>query len=151
MNATPAPRLLAETRRHLFERCGIGLGSMALAALLGEGRRSAAAEVNPMAPRPGHFPARAQSVIYLFMAGGPSQLELFDFKPKLQQFHGEPIPESFVAGRRFAFMDNFTKEKPNCSAPHASLRSRANRGRGSASYCRTLRRLWTTSRWSARW
>jgi hypothetical protein len=112
MNATSAPLLLAETRRHFFERCGIGLGSMALAALLGEGRRSAASEVNPMAPRPGHFPARARSVIYLFMAGGPSQLELFDFKPKLQQYHGEPIPESFVAGRRFAFMDNFTKHRP---------------------------------------
>ena len=67
---------------------------------------------NPLAPRPGHFPARAKSVIYLFMAGGPSQLELFDYKPQLQKYSGQPIPDSFIQGRRFAFMDIFTKEHP---------------------------------------
>ena len=67
---------------------------------------------NPLAPRPGHFPARAKSVIYLFMAGGPSQLELFDYKPELQKYSGQPIPDSFIQGRRFAFMDIFTKEHP---------------------------------------
>ena len=46
------------------------------------------------------------------MAGGPSQLELFDYKPVLQKRSGEPIPDSFTAGRRFAFMDTFTKDKP---------------------------------------
>ena len=68
---------------------------------------------NPLAPRrAGHFPARAKSVIYLFMAGGPSQLEMFDYKPELQQYHDQPIPDSFIKGRRFAFMDRFTKEHP---------------------------------------
>ena len=67
---------------------------------------------NPLAARPGHFPARAKSVIYLFMAGGPSQLELFDYKPQLQKYSGQPIPDSFIKGRRFAFMDIFTKEHP---------------------------------------
>ncbi len=67
---------------------------------------------NPLAARPGHFPARAKSVIYLFMAGGPSQLELFDYKPQLQKYSGQPIPDSFIQGRRFAFMDIFTKEHP---------------------------------------
>jgi hypothetical protein len=109
--------LLEQTRRHFFGRCGVGLGSMALAALLGEGRSQAAAPAaarleNPLAPRPGHFPARARSVIYLFMAGGPSQLEMFDFKPELQRYHDQPIPDSFIKGRRFAFMDRFTKEHP---------------------------------------
>ena len=106
-------RLIA-TRRHFFERCGLGIGSMALSALLGEGRARASSEPDaaPAAARPGHFPARAKRVIYLFMAGGPSQLDMFDHKPKLQEFNGEPIPESFIAGRRFAFMDMFTKERP---------------------------------------
>jgi hypothetical protein len=111
------PRLLDQTRRHFFGQCGIGLGTLALASLLGEGRvRSApaapAVDANPLAPRPSHFPARAKSVIYLFMAGGPSQLELFDYKPGLQRYDNEPIPDSFVKGRRFAFMDLFTKEHP---------------------------------------
>jgi hypothetical protein len=69
-------------------------------------------EQNPLAARPGQLPARARSVIYLFMAGGPSQLELFDYKPALQKRSGEPIPDSFIKGRRFAFMDIFTKEHP---------------------------------------
>lgn len=110
-------RLLDQTRRHFFGQCGVGLGSMALSALMGTaaGRSASAAaprHVNPFAPKPGHFPARARSVIYLFMAGGPSQLEMFDYKPKLQEYHDQPMPESFIKGRRFAFMDRFTKEPP---------------------------------------
>jgi hypothetical protein len=104
-----------QTRRHFFERCGLGLGSMALASLLGESQAGAAtaiAAADPLASRPGHFPARAKSIIYLFMAGGPSQLELFDYKPRLQDYNNQPIPESFIKGRRFAFMDTFTKERP---------------------------------------
>ncbi len=106
---------LHQTRRHFFGQCGIGLGSMALGSLLGECRASASGTTSaaePLAPRVGHFPARAKSVIYLFMAGGPSQLELFDHKPKLQEYHNKPIPESFIKGRRFAFMETFTKEPP---------------------------------------
>src|SRR3979411_2454675 len=106
--------LVGQTRRHFFEDCALGLGSMALGMLLGEGRAAAkepARPPPPLTPRPAHFPARAKSVIYLFMAGGPSQLELFDFKPKLQQYSGEPIPDSFIEGRRVAFMDTFTKER----------------------------------------
>jgi hypothetical protein len=73
---------------------------------------SASRAMNPLAVRPGHLPARARSVIYLFMAGGPSQLELFDYKPELQKYSDRPIPDSFIKGRRFAFMDIFTKEHP---------------------------------------
>jgi hypothetical protein len=125
-------RARAHTRRHFFADCGVGLGSMALATLLGNGkpalagseantvsspaerslRRPNPGESGPLAARPGHFPARAKSVIYLFMAGGPSQLELFDYKPNLISYSGQPVPDSFIKGRRFAFMDIFTKEHP---------------------------------------
>jgi hypothetical protein len=103
--------LLLRTRRHFFQECALGLGSVCLASLFNEGRAAPAA-TEPLTPRPTHFPARARSVIFLFMAGGPSQLELFDFKPKLQALHGKPIPEEFIQGKRFAFMDTFTKKVP---------------------------------------
>ncbi len=105
--------VLRETRRHFFNRCGLGLGSMALASL---GDAPVSAAIDPMIPMPGHIPARAKSVIYLFMAGGPSQLDLFDPKPKLRDFHGQPIPDSFIRGKRFAFMDTFAKEPPKLLA-----------------------------------
>jgi hypothetical protein len=102
------------TRRHFFSQCGVGLGSIALASLL-SGQKLFAGEnllANPMAPKKPHFPARAKNIIYLFMAGGPSQLEMFDYKPKLVELNGQAIPDSFVAGKRFAFMDSFSKERP---------------------------------------
>lgn len=99
------PTLQDLTRRQFFSRCGIGLGSVALASLMGA--KSAGAEdplPDPLAPKISHYPPRAKNVIFLFMAGGPSQLELFDFKPKLIELNGQPIPPSFVEGKRFAFM-----------------------------------------------
>ncbi len=90
--------LLHQTRRHFFSRCGVGVGSMALGSLL--------ARDNAMMPRRGHFPAKAKNVIFLFMAGGPSQLDMFEYKPELQKRNGQPIPESFTKGKRFAFMDS---------------------------------------------
>jgi hypothetical protein len=108
---TPDNSLLLRTRRHFFQECALGIGSMALASLFNEGR-AAPAPSDPLAPRPGHHPPRARNVIFLFMAGGPSQLELFDHKPKLQELHGKPIPQEFIQGKRFAFMDTFTKEVP---------------------------------------
>jgi len=102
---------LLHTRRHFFRDCGIGLGAMALGSLL-ERDAHASPAVNPLAPKPPHFEPKAKAVIFLFMAGGPSQFELFERKPELQKLHGEPIPESFVKGKRFAFMDTFAKERP---------------------------------------
>ncbi len=107
--------LLLQTRRHFFRDCAVGLGSLALASLLKGGKLDAAAApqlLNPLAPKPSHFAPKAKSVIYLFMAGGPSQLELFDPKPVLNQLNGKPIPDSYIKGKRFAFMDMFTKEVP---------------------------------------
>lgn len=105
--------LLHVTRRHFFQQCGYGLGALALGTLLG--RDASAASItaeNPLAPKLGHFPARAKNVIFLFMAGGPSQLELYDYKPKLQELNGQPVPKSFMEGKRFAFMDTFLQEPP---------------------------------------
>ena len=87
------------TRRHFFADCGVGVGGVALATLLGAEARAAGATATP------HHPPRAKRVIYLFMAGGPSQLDLFDHKPELVRRDGQPIPESFLAGKRFAFMN----------------------------------------------
>src|SRR5262245_4863751 len=101
MNSAPN-RLEQITRRHFFSRCSVGLGSIALASLLRENRDAEA--VNPLASKLSHFEPRAKNVIYLFMAGGPSQLELFDYKPKLVELNGQPIPQSFIEGKRFAFM-----------------------------------------------
>jgi hypothetical protein len=100
-------RLQHLTRRHFFSRCALGLGSIALGSLL-NGRRAFAAGpahlTNPMTPRPSMFAPRAKNIIYLFMAGGPSQLELFDYKPRLVELNGQPIPPSYIEGKRFAFM-----------------------------------------------
>ena len=111
--------LLAGTRRHFFSQCAMGLGQMALASLLTDGRAfgaDTAGVTNPLAARKGHFPPKVKSVIYLFMAGGPSQLDLFEHKPKLQQLDGQPTPASFLEGKRFAFMDTFSEDVPELLA-----------------------------------
>jgi uncharacterized protein (DUF1501 family) len=96
------------TRRHFFADCGIGVGKIAMAGLLtGALRQPAAAAVQPAGPlavRPPHFPGRAKAVIQLFMAGAPSQLELFDHKPKLAEIEGQPIPPEVIGGQRYAFI-----------------------------------------------
>ena len=97
----PPAQSMSQLRRQFLQTCGLGLGSLALTDLLG---RSAGAASGPMAPREPHFPAKAKNVIYLFMAGGPSQLELFSDKPELKKFSGQAPPESFTKGRRFAFL-----------------------------------------------
>src|SRR5690606_7565728 len=93
-----------QTRRHFFEKCGVGLGSIALGDLLANERSD-----NPMALRRGHHPPKAKNVIFLFMAGGPSHLELFESKPKLNEYHGKLPPDSLVEGKRFAFLGEGAK------------------------------------------
>jgi len=102
-------QLLGSTRRHFFRDCGLGIGKIACASLLASdlaGSRQLAAEEgeNPTAPKKPHFSPRAKRVIYLFMAGAPSQLELFDNKPKLAELEGKPIPPSVIKGQRYAFI-----------------------------------------------
>ena len=100
------------TRRQFFAHGGFGIGSMALGSLLAEEGLLAAAKKptnHSLAPRPGHFPAKAKRVIFLFMAGGPSHLDLFDDKPKLRELSGQVIPESYVKNKRFAFIKKNAK------------------------------------------
>ena len=98
-----------QTRRHFFGGAGLGIGSLGLAQVLSDGRLLSAAATDPGAAATGHFEAKAKRVIYLFMAGGPSQLELFDYKPKLQQMDGQVIPASYVENKRFAFLKKDAK------------------------------------------
>jgi hypothetical protein len=67
-------------------------------------RADSAAGTNPFAPKPPHFAGKAKAVIHLFMAGAPSQLELFDHKPELSKLEGKPLPESVIMGQRYAFI-----------------------------------------------
>lgn len=94
------------TRRQLFEDCGVGLGRIGLASAMAGGFSGLlkASPNNPLAPRDTHFSPKAKRVIFLFMAGAPSQLELFDNKPKLRELDGKPIPPSVIAGQRYAFI-----------------------------------------------
>ncbi len=104
-------RLLPLARREFLGRWGLGVGAMALASLLQEDGLLAAPDdtANPLAPRAPHFAPKARAVIQLFMAGGPSQLELFDHKPKLQELSGQVVPQSYVEGKRFAFINQDAK------------------------------------------
>jgi hypothetical protein len=119
---TTHEQLLAEyrqavTRRWFFLQCGVGLGSIALASLLKEGNpvRAAGAApaaadlspsgMNPLAPKQPHFAAKAKRVIYLFMAGAPSHLELFDNKPELAKWDGKLPPPELLKGYRAAFIN----------------------------------------------
>ena len=125
---SPDP-LLLQTRRHFFRDCAVGVGSMALASLLNGGKLSATSQFhNPLAPREPHFTPRAKAVIYLFMAGAPSQLEMFDYKPKLVEYDGKPMPDEFIKGKRFAFMDTFTKEHPKCLGSRRKFHRRGQSG-----------------------
>jgi hypothetical protein len=101
--------LLAITRRHFFRECGVGVAKIALASLLtgalaARGSTNPVGRANPLAPRPPHFAPKARRVIYLFMAGAPSQLDLFDYKPALARLEGQPLPPAVIGGQRYAFI-----------------------------------------------
>src|SRR6185312_10050189 len=101
------------TRRHFFGRTGVSLGGAALASLLVDGRGSAA---EPDRAGPGgspatgglpglpHFAPRARRAIYLFMNGGPSQMDLFDYKPRMQAMFDKDLPDSIRMGQRLTTM-----------------------------------------------
>ena len=103
------------TRRHFFQSAGFGIGSLALASVMNE--RLFAQTVASRAP---DFAPRAKSIIFLFMAGGPSQLDLFDSKPTLNRFDGQPCPEDLIKGERFAFIKGVPKL---LGSPHRFHRS----------------------------
>lgn len=105
LNKRAKALLQQATRRHFFEQCGVGVGAMALGSLLSGSANAAPHDpANPMAPRQPHYKPRAKAVIFLFMAGGPSQLDMFDDKPMLRRHHGSLPPKSYLDGKRFAFL-----------------------------------------------
>jgi Protein of unknown function (DUF1501) len=107
MSTSEQNPLLRTTRRHLFRDCGVGVGKIALASLLCNGSKTLAAEApgpRLLAPKPTHFAPRAKRVIHLFMAGAPSQLDLFDYKPELAKMEGKPLPPSVYGSQRYAFI-----------------------------------------------
>src|SRR5690606_19524005 len=98
------------SRRHFLLESAAGLGAAAFATLLGgcstqsSGISQNVSPMDPMAPRPPHFPGKAKRVIFMHMAGAPSQLELFDYKPELQKLNNKLCPPSLLEGKRFAFI-----------------------------------------------
>jgi Protein of unknown function (DUF1501) len=121
------------TRRLFLKQCTYGLGGLALGNLLGGCARSGDPAVaasatfnplNPLAPRPPHFPGRARAVIYLHMAGAPSQLELFDYKPILAKLDGQDCPASLLEGKKFAFI----RGVPKMLGPQATFKQRGESG-----------------------
>ena len=117
--------LLHCTRRHFLKESAMGLGALAFGSLFGNCQSPEVSGVNsvfdsahPLAPRPPMFPGKARAVIYLHMAGAPSQLELFDYKPELQKLDGQDCPPSLLEGKRFAFI----KGVPKMMGPQATFR-----------------------------
>ena len=126
------------TRRWFFRDCGLGLGSVALASLLSDRSLAAPGTGDPLAPRRPPQPSRAKAVIYLFMAGAPSQLELFDYKPSLAKYNGHPVPKDVLKGQTYAFI------KPD-SAIYAPEFAFAQHGRSGAWMSEVLPHLATVA------
>jgi hypothetical protein len=121
------------TRRLFLKNCAMGLGAAAMGSLLtacgggsitNTGNAIVFDPANPLAPRPPHFPGKAKSVIYLHMAGAPSQLDLFDYKPTLAKLNGQACPESLLAGKTFAFI----RGVPKLLGPQSNFMQRGQSG-----------------------
>jgi len=97
-------------RREFLTSTASGLGALALGSMLKDDGLLAAdaGSANPLVVRESHFPAAAKNCIFIFLAGAPSQIDLHDPKPKLVELHGQPIPESYAKGTRFAFISTET-------------------------------------------
>jgi hypothetical protein len=118
------------TRRHFLKESAMGLGALALGSLFGKcGTDTSTAPnvvdlANPLAPKLPPFAGRARSVIYLHMAGAPSQLELFDYKPDLMKLDGQDCPQSLLEGKRFAFI----RGVPKMMGPQAVFKQHGHSG-----------------------
>lgn len=111
----PRQAAILQARRSFLTTWGNGIGALALASLLRDDGVLAAAEgakkassADPLAPRPAHFPAKAKACIFIFLEGAPSQIDLYDPKPKLNELHGQKLPESLTKNVRFAFIQKET-------------------------------------------
>lgn len=103
--------LRSMTRRYFFQSAGFGIGSLALASLFGKNASAndVPLAINPMAPKAPHFAPKAKRIIYLFMSGAPSQLDLFEPKPKLIEYNNKECPAELIKGERFAFIRGVPK------------------------------------------
>ena len=125
-------KLSFHTRRHFLKQCTMGMGAMALGSLLGCGDQLVEKTVggnplnrtSPMSPFPPHFAAKAKRVIYMHMAGSPSQLELFDYKPELSKYDGKDCPAELLEGKTFAFIQG----TPKMLGPQASFQQYGQSG-----------------------
>ncbi len=111
-----AAQLRVHTRRHFLKESAMGLGALAMGSLLGScGANKTSSSIaafdpaHPLLPKSPPFAGKAKSVIYLHMAGAPSQLELFDYKPELAKMDGQDCPPSLLAGKQFAFITGVPK------------------------------------------
>lgn len=130
-NEAVATEMQLNTRRLFLKHAGLSLGAMALGSLTGCNDKTIPHHelelfdsLNPLSPKSPHFPAKAKSVIYLHMAGAPSQLELFDYKPELKKLHGQACPPSFLEGKKFAFI----RGVPKMLGPQANFRQQGESG-----------------------
>ena len=119
------------TRRHFLKESAMGLGALALGSLFYncDSKPSSIANTffdatNPLAPKPPMFTGRAKSVIYIHMAGAPSQLELFSYKPELSKLDGQDCPPSLLEGKKFAFI----RGVPKMLGPQANFRQHGKSG-----------------------
>ena len=115
------------TRRHFLKQCTTGLGAIALGGFMGcdsQKPLSQNTKAENLVKNLSHFAPKAKRVIYLHMAGSPSQLELFDYKPTLQKFHNQPCPDSFMEGKRFAFISG----RPDLLGPQAEFSQHGESG-----------------------
>ncbi|MBC7849485.1 MAG: DUF1501 domain-containing protein [Chitinophagaceae bacterium] len=122
--------LQAHTRRHFLKESAMGLGALAFGSMFGSCGRSAPSTsipfdpTHPLLPKSPPFFGKAKSVIYLHMAGAPSQLELFDYKPELMKMDGQDCPPSLLEGKRFAFI----RGVPKMLGPQANFQQRGASG-----------------------
>ncbi|MCG8305806.1 MAG: DUF1501 domain-containing protein [Cytophagales bacterium] len=130
-------KLEAQTRRHFIKNCTLGLGGLALSSLISACDRGASGNLRlsgpgggPMAPKPPHFPGKVKHVIYIHLAGAPSQLELFEYKPDLVKLNGKACPQSLLQGKRFAFI----RGVPKMLGPQAEFKQHGESGAWISNY-----------------
>src|SRR5688572_25930862 len=117
------------SRRHFLLESAAGLGAVALGAMFSgcgtpAGKNALDLVLDPMSAKSPHFPGKAKRVIFLHMAGAPSQLELFDFKPELQKLNNQLCPPSLLEGKRFAFI----RGTPKMLGPQANFKQFGDSG-----------------------
>ncbi len=104
----PIEEHIQQSRRQFLTTAAGGIGGLALASMLAREAKAKPAVTNPLAPKPQHYAPKAKACIFIFMAGAPSQIDLFDPKPLLNELNGQPLPESLTKDMRFAFIQKET-------------------------------------------